>query len=125
MHSSEFTIYKFIVLIVSLIAIIFGIVNLIQFNNVRLNNNCTEINKGTATTMVYLNLVLIILSSVLLIWSLYRMFITGKSPKPLIKENYNEFHYNHTVDSINEVKNEVNPQVNPQMNPQMNPGVNL
>lgn len=106
MHPAEFNIYKAIVLIVSLIAVIFGIINMVYFNNIRLKGNCSEVTGGTATTMVYLNLVLVILSSVLLIWSLYRLFITGKNPKPIVKENYNEFHYNHIVPSIDEVKAE-------------------
>lgn len=88
MHSVEVTWYKFLVLLTSIMGIAFGTVNLVYFNKIRVNNNCEEISSGTATTLLWLNLILIIFSTIIFLWSLYRLIFTGKTEEDLLDTTY-------------------------------------
>ena len=72
MHPVEFTWYKAIVLLTSAMALGFGIVNIVYFNKIRLNqDNCQELSSGEATTALWLNIILVIFAAVLFFWSLF------------------------------------------------------
>ena len=90
MHPVEFTWYKAIVLIMSAIALGFGILNIIYFNRIRLNQDeCTELSSGEATTALWLNIILVIFAAVLFFWSLFRLIFTGEEKKPIVNKQYN------------------------------------
>ena len=100
MHPVEFTFYKAIILIVSAMAIAVGITNMIYFNKIRLNDNCSEVSPNTANILTWLNLILVILSFVLFFWSLFRLiFPTGLS-KTVVHKSYNTYIHSETVPSI-------------------------
>ena len=90
MHPVEFTWYKAIVLLTAAIALGFGILNVIYFNRIRLNQSkCTEISTGEATTALWLNIILVIFAAVLFFWSLFRLIFTGEEKQPIVNKQYN------------------------------------
>lgn len=90
MHPVEFTWYKAIVLLTAALALGFGIVNIVYFNKIRLNqNNCQEISSGEALTTLWLNIILVIFAAVLFFWSLFRLIFTGESKKEVVNKKYN------------------------------------
>jgi uncharacterized membrane protein len=97
MHEVEFSFYKVIVLITAAMAMIFSIINTVYFNNIRNKGNCGEVSTSTATTMVWLNIILAIFSGLLLIWSFYRIIITGKEESDIIHKHTNNINYEHEI----------------------------
>ena len=90
MHPVEFTWYKAIVLLTSAMALGFGIVNIVYFNKIRLNqDNCQELSSGEATTALWLNIILVIFAAVLFFWSLFRLIFTGEEKKEVVHKQYN------------------------------------
>jgi len=98
MHPVEFTFYKGIVLLGSAVAIAFGITNIVYFNKIRLNDNCGEVSVGTATTLVWLNIILVILAAVVFFWSLFRLIFTGKDEKETVKQTVNTHTHDYKYD---------------------------
>ena len=98
MVSSEFTFYKGLVLIASVIALVFGIINIVYYNRIRLNNNCEEISEGAATNLIWLNIILVILASVVFFWSFFRLIFTGEAEKETVRQKLNththDYEYN-------------------------------
>ena len=89
MHPVEFTWYKVIVLITSIMALSFGIVNIVYFNKIRLNqDNCQEISSGEAITGLWLNIILVVFAAGLLFWSLFRLIFTGEPKKEVINKQF-------------------------------------
>ena len=88
MHSSEITWYKIIVLLTSFMGIAFGITNIAYYNKIRVDDNCKDISSGTATTLLWLNIILVVFSSILFFWSLFRLIFTGNE-KELVNKTYN------------------------------------
>jgi len=99
MHDTEFTFYKVLVLLSSAASIAFGITNIVYFNKIRLDNNCPEISSGTATTLLWLNIILVILSSIVFFWSIFRLIFTGKEEKDIVNKKYNNYTHNYPVSS--------------------------
>lgn len=96
MHPVEFTWYKAIVLIVSALAIGVGILNIVYFNRIRLNEEkCSEISTSEATTALWLNVILIIFAILLFIWSLYRLIFSGKPEKEVFQKTHNMVVHSH------------------------------
>jgi predicted membrane protein len=93
MHPVEFTFYKAIVLITAALAIGFGITNIVYFDRIRLNNNCQDVSVTTATTMIWLNLILVIFGGILLIWSFFRLIFTGEKDKQVVHKTKNIINY--------------------------------
>ena len=100
MHPVEFTFYKGLVLLVSAAAIAFGITNIVYFNRIRLNNDCEQISVGTATTLLWLNIILVILGAVVFFWSLFRLIFADEE-KETVRETVNTHthDYEYTSDS--------------------------
>ena len=107
MHPVEFSFYKFIVLLTSILGISFGITNIVYFNKIRLNNNCNEISTNTATVLIWLNIILVIFSGILFIWSLYRLIFTGKKEKTIIKKQNNIINYPEKKISAEKIPKEI------------------
>jgi len=95
MHPVEITWYKILVLITTVMGIAFGITNLVYFNKIRLNDNCEEISSGTDTTLLWLNLILVVFSAVIFFWSLYRLIFTGKPEEDLVNMTYKTHTHNY------------------------------
>ena len=90
MHPVEFTWYKAIVLLTAAMALGFGIVNIVYFNKIRLNQDkCSEISSSEANTALWLNIILVISAAVLFFWSLFRLIFTGEDKKPIVHKQYN------------------------------------
>lgn len=79
MQPIELTWYKGLVLLVSVIALVVGVVNIVYFNRIRLSfdsqntNKCNEISQSEATTALWFNIIMVILSSITLFWSFIRL----------------------------------------------------
>ena len=95
MHPTEFTFYKALVLLTSAAGIGFGITNIVYYNKIRLKNNCGEISSGEATTLIWLNIILVILAAILFFWSLFRLIFSGKPVKPLVNQTINTHTHNY------------------------------
>lgn len=93
MHPVEFNFYKAIVLITAALAIGFGITNIVYLDRVRLNNNCQPISTSTATVLMWLNIILVILAGILLIWSFFRLIFGGQKDKPVVNKTKNVINY--------------------------------
>ena len=102
MHSVEFTFYKAMVLLASAAGIAFGITNIAYFNKIRLNDGCKEISKGAATNLIWINIILVILSSIVFFWSLFRLIFTGEKEKETVRETLktHTHDYEYTPDSL-------------------------
>ena len=95
MIGPEITWYKALVLITSALAIGFGITNLVYFNEIRLKGNCGPVSSGTATTMVWLNLILVIFAAIIFFWSLFRLIYSGKDAETPVNKTYNLHNHVH------------------------------
>ena len=93
MHPVEFTWYKLIVLITSAIAIAFGIVNIVYFNKIRLNNNCNDVTNSQAVMALWFNIILVIFAGITFFWSLFRLIFTGQIKPVLVNKTYNTHNY--------------------------------
>ena len=101
MHPAELTFYKALVLIASAAAIGFGITNIVYFNNIRLNpDNCQQISSGTATMLIWLNIILVILGAVVFFWSLFRLIFTGETKKEVVNKTYNTHTHNYPASPV-------------------------
>ena len=88
MFDPEITWYKALVLITGALAIGFGITNIVYFNRIRLEGQCGPVSSGTATTLVWLNIILVIFASVVFLWSFFRLIFTGRE-EDKINASYN------------------------------------
>ena len=100
MESTEISFYKVLVLLISALSIAFGIVNIVYFNKIRLNDNCKEISSGAATNLIWINIILVVLGSSVFFWSLFRLIFTGEE-KETVKQTINTHvhDYGYTQDS--------------------------
>jgi len=87
-NKTEITWYKTLVLIASALAIGFGITNMVYFNEIRTKGNCSPVSSGTANTMVWLNLILVIFAAIVFFWSLFRLIFSGHE-ETLVNSSYN------------------------------------
>mgnify|MGYP003649450001 CR=1 FL=1 len=108
MHPVEFTFYKALVLLSSAASIAFGITNLVYYNKIRTQDNCSEISSGEATTLIYLNLILIILAAIVFFWSLFRLIFSGQE-KDIINTKYNL--HTHNYPAVSPGDNSLTPPV--------------
>lgn len=99
-HPVELNFYRAVVLVTSGFALGVGIASLYYFNKIRLNGACGPVTEGTATTMVWLNLVLVILSAIAFFWSLFRVIFDGHD-HDVVNENFNlHTHLHPTPDAV-------------------------
>lgn len=96
MHPVEITWYKFLVLLTAAMGIAFGITNVVYFNRIRVNDDCNEISSGTATTLLWLNILLVVFSAIIFFWSLYRLVFTGEEEKDLTNTTYRTHVHNYS-----------------------------
>jgi NADH:ubiquinone oxidoreductase subunit 5 (subunit L)/multisubunit Na+/H+ antiporter MnhA subunit len=87
-HHVELTFYRAIVLISSAATLGISIASLYYFNKIRLDGQCSPVTHGTATTMVWLNLILAILSAIAFFWSLFRLIFNGED-HDVVNESFN------------------------------------
>lgn len=106
MHPVEFSFYKFIVLLAAVASIGIGITNIVYFNKIRLGDKCSEISPGTATTLLWLNIIVVVLSAVAFFWSMFRIIFTGEPEKQEINTTYNE--HVHEYENMQPVTNNDN-----------------
>ena len=69
--------FGLVVVIVAAATIGVSIVNLIYYNRIR-TGTCGAVSHDEATTMFWINIGLIVLASVLFIWGLVNLFMSGK-----------------------------------------------
>lgn len=78
MSSTEAVWFKIIVLIVSAVFVGFSIANIVYFNRIR-KGNCEEVSEGEATTLLWLNIVMVIIAGIIFIWSLWRLIFSRET----------------------------------------------
>jgi len=96
MHA-EFTWFKGIVLAISIVVLVIGIINIIYFDKIRLNDGCGEITGSDATIALWLNIIMVVLSAIILLWSFFRLI--DFETKNESNVSVNEIQHTHTVDS--------------------------
>src|SRR5579883_515153 len=99
MNSTELLWFKFVVLFVSIFILVISIISAAYFNKIRLNENTCSISVSTATTLVWLNITVAILSSILLLWVLFRLIFSGDKDTRNINKIYNNYETTETVNS--------------------------
>jgi NADH:ubiquinone oxidoreductase subunit 5 (subunit L)/multisubunit Na+/H+ antiporter MnhA subunit len=73
---------KIVVIFVAAVTIGITIANLIYFNKLR-NGSCKEISTGTATTMFWVNIVLLVLSIIIFLLAIWKIISPGKCPEEI------------------------------------------
>ena len=100
MYDPEITWYKALVMLTAAMGIGFGITNIVYFNRVRLEGQCSPISKSTSTTLVWLNIFLVIFSSVIFFWSFFRLVFTGREVDK-VNQSFNlHTHITSTPDTV-------------------------
>ena len=84
MPTTELLWFKISAIIVSIATIAVCIPNLIYFNKLR-NSTCKEISTGAATTMFWLNLILLIMAVIVMVLGLIAIIVHEKCPCDRIK----------------------------------------
>lgn len=79
------------------VGIIAGIFNIIYYNKLRINttNNC-NISSGTATSLLIVNIILLLLAAMVFLWGFYRLFLPHDSPHNNVKKEYNTYVHEET-----------------------------
>ena len=108
----ELTWYKALVLIASGLAIGVGIASMVYFNKIRLEGQCGPVSTGTANTMLWLNLILVIFAAIVFLWSLFRLIFTGHDDKVLVNHEYNLHSHIHSEPDVLPVGSPVVPVTN-------------
>ena len=80
MDTTESRWFKIIVTLLSAIIIGVTIANLVYFNKIR-TGTCNAVSSGEATTMLWINVILLVIAAVVFIWSLYRLFVSHDTRK--------------------------------------------
>ena len=75
MSDTESRWFKIIVTLLSAVIIGVTIANLVYFNKIR-TGSCDSVSSGEATTMLWINIILLVIAAVVFIWSLYRLFVS-------------------------------------------------
>lgn len=75
MSDTESRWFKIIVTLLSAVIIGVTIANLVYYNKIR-TGSCNAVSSGEATTMLWINVVLLVIGAVVFIWSLYRLFVS-------------------------------------------------
>lgn len=83
--------FTIMVIILCGIATVFGIVNAIYFGKIS-SRPSASIPHGTATAMVWLNVILTVFSAVLFGWGMWRLFKADHIVRQHLKNRYNKFH---------------------------------
>lgn len=68
--------FKIIVFILSAVVVGVTIANIVYFNRIR-NGTCQAISHNTATTMVWVNAILLVIAIIIFLWSLWRLLFSG------------------------------------------------
>lgn len=67
--------YKIIVFIVSAIFVGFSIANIVYYNRIR-TGTCAAVTSGEATTLMWLNIALLVIAGLIFLWSLWRLIFS-------------------------------------------------
>lgn len=73
--STESRWFKIVVFLLTSIVVGVCIANIVYFNRIR-GNTCVAMTHGEATAMVWVNVILLILTGIIWIWSLWRLFFS-------------------------------------------------
>ena len=68
--------FKIIVFILSAIVVGVTIANVAYFNRIR-TGSCQALSNSTATTMVWVNAILLVIAIIIFLWSLWRLLFSG------------------------------------------------
>ena len=99
-HKVELTWYRTVVLVASGFSLGVGVANLYYFNKIRLDGQCSPVTQGTATTMLWLNLVVVILSAIAFFWSLFRLIFSGHD-SDVVNQQFNlHTHLHDSADTV-------------------------
>jgi len=74
--------YKVLVFIVSGIVVGVSIANIVYFNRLR-DDSCTAVSSGEATTMLWVNVVILVIAALIFLWSLWRLIFSRESRKQI------------------------------------------
>ncbi len=80
-HTTESRWYTVLVFLVSIITVGVTIANAIYFNRIRNDVGCDSVSRGEATTMLWFNIILLIIATLISLWSLGRLIFTGTRDK--------------------------------------------
>ena len=67
--------FKIVVFILSAVVVGVSIANIVYFNRIR-DGTCQAVSHGTATTMVWVNAILLVIAIIILLWSLWRLLFS-------------------------------------------------
>lgn len=97
MHPVEFTWYKVLVLLAAALGLGVGILNVVYYNRIRVNNKCGDITSGEATTALWLNMILVIFAGIVFFWSMFRLIFSGAPEKEIVNKTYNTHYHSPTT----------------------------
>ena len=69
--------YKITVFIISAIVVGVTIANIVYFNRIR-KGTCGAMTSGEATTMLWINVILLIITAIIFIWSLWKLIFSSE-----------------------------------------------
>ena len=85
MSTTETRWFKAVTLILSLFFIIYTAINIAYYNRIRSNpSQCSVISRGQATGMIWLNVIILIISIILLFWSIITLIFTRQSRQQVV-----------------------------------------
>ena len=90
-NTSESLWYKIFVIILSVFIVGVSIANVIYFNRIR-KNGCVDVSSGEATAMLWVNGIILVISVLFFLWSLWRLIFTKDK-----REQYKTYLTNPTV----------------------------
>ena len=76
--STESRWFKIIVFIVAAIVVGVTIANIVFFNRIR-DGTCNAVTHGQATTMLWVNVILLVIAVIIFLWSLWRLLFTRET----------------------------------------------
>ena len=70
--------FKIVVFILAAIVVGVSIANIVYFNRIR-DGTCQAVSRNSATTMLWVNVILLVIAILVLLWSLWRMIFTSET----------------------------------------------
>ena len=67
--------FKIVVFLLTSIVVGVSIANIVYFNRIR-TGNCQAISHGTAVTMIWVNVILLIIAAIIWLWSIWRLIFS-------------------------------------------------
>jgi len=76
--------FKIVTMIIAGFFVGFSIANVIYFNRIR-TESCMAVTRGEATTMLWVNIALLVIATILFLWSLVRLIFSRDSRQEMVR----------------------------------------